>query len=159
MFFRRLKVATRIRLLAALMLLGALAISLVSLFQLKENMLEDRKEKTQNLVEVGVGILAYHHRLMQEGKLSEEEAQRSARESLRDIRYAESDYYFIFDTHHVYVLYPSKPEFEGQNKKDLQDTDGKVLIQELVKTARQGGGFVDYRFPRAGQQQAEPKLS
>ena len=159
MLFKHLKVATRIRLLAALMLLGMLAIGLVSLFQLKENMLEDRKDKTHNLVEVGLGILAHHHRLVQDGKLSEPEAQQAARESLREIRYAENDYYFIFDTNHVYVLYPSKPEFEGQNKKDLQDSDGKFLIQELVATARQGGGFVGYRFPRAGQPQAEPKLS
>lgn len=95
MFFKHLKVATRIRLLAGLMLLGVLVVGLVSLLQLKENMLEDRKEKTKNLVEVGIGILAYHHRLAQEGKISEEEAKRSARESLRGIRYADSDYYFI----------------------------------------------------------------
>ena len=40
----------------------------------------------------------------------------------------------------------------------MKDANGKLLIQELVKAANRGGGFVDYWFPRAGQQKAEPKL-
>ena len=48
---------------------------------------------------------------------------------------------------------------EGQDKLDLKDTNGKPLIRELIGAAQAGGGFVDYWFPRAGQQKAEPKLS
>ena len=40
----------------------------------------------------------------------------------------------------------------------MKDANGKLLIQDLVKAANQGGGFVDYWFPRAGQQKPEPKL-
>ena len=47
---------------------------------------------------------------------------------------------------------------EGQQKIDLKDTNGKFIIKELIAAAQSGGGFVDYRFPRAGQQNAEPKL-
>ena len=159
MFFKQLKVATRIRLLIGLMLLGILGIGLAALFQLQNNMLNDRKEKTKNLVEVGMSILTHYHQLAKNGQLSEAEAQQAARASLREVRYNTSDYYFIFDTNHVYVLYPSKPEFEGQNKRDLQDANGKFLIQELVKAAQRGGDFVDYWFPRAGNPKMEPKLS
>ncbi|MBK1694711.1 chemotaxis protein [Chromatium weissei] len=159
MFFKQLKVATRIRLLIGLMLIGVLGIGLIALFQLQNNMLNDRKEKTKNLVEVGIGILNHYHQLAKNGQLSEAEAQQAARASLREIRYNDSDYYFIFDTHHVYVLYPSKPEFEGQNKRDLRDANGQFLVQELVKAAQRGGDFVDYWFPRTGNPKAEPKLS
>lgn len=159
MLFTHWKVATRIRLLVGLTLLGLLVLCMAALFQLKGHMLEDRQEKTKNLVEVGMGVLAHQQQLVAAGKLSLDEAKQAARETLRGIRYGGNDYYFIFDTNHVYELLPTKPEFEGQNKKDLQDAKGKFLIQEMVRTAQQGGGFVDYWFPRAGQTEPEPKLS
>ncbi|PQJ97075.1 methyl-accepting chemotaxis protein [Chromatium okenii] len=159
MFFKQLKVATRIRLLIGLMLIGVFSIGFIALFQLQNNMLDDRKEKTKNLVEVGMSVLSYYHQLYQNGQLSEADAQLAARENLRHIRYDKNNYYFIFDTNYIYILYPSKPEFEGQNKRDLQDPNGKFLVQELVKAGQRGGDFVDYWFPRPGLTQNEPKLS
>ena len=41
----------------------------------------------------------------------------------------------------------------------MKDANGKLLIQDIVANAVKGGGFVEYWFPRAGQQKAEPKLA
>ena len=157
--FEMMRVATRMKLLVGLAVFGLLALCLFTLFELKETMLEDRKQKTKNLVEVSAGILTHYQKLATEGKLSEDDAKKAAKESLRNVRYDQSDYYFIIDTQHKYVLYPSKPEFEGLDKGDIQDANGKFLIRDLVSAAKAGGGFVEYWFPRAGQQTAEPKLS
>ena len=62
MSMNSLRVSTRIQLLVGLMLIGLVALCLTALFQLKTSMMEDRKQKTQNLVEVSVGIIAHHHR-------------------------------------------------------------------------------------------------
>ena len=154
-----LRVATRMQLLIGLALIGLLALCFTSLLQLKATMLEDRQEKTRNMVEVGMGILAHHHRLAADGKLSEEDAKKGARDSLRDLRYNKSDYYFGFDSAGVYFLFGSNQATEGQNKIDMKDTNGKFLVKELIVAAKAGGGFVEYWFPKAGQQQSEPKLS
>jgi methyl-accepting chemotaxis protein len=154
-----LRVATRMQILVGLALAGLLALCLTALFQLKSSMLEDRKQKTQNLVEVGVGTLAHFQKLAADGKMSEEDAKKAARETLRDLRYGAGDYFFIVDTAHKYVLLPTKPELEGQDKSDLKDANGKFLIQDLVSAGKAGGGFVEYWFPKAGQQTAEPKIS
>lgn len=159
MFFQSLRVSTRIQSLVGLMLLGLLVISVNALLHLKETLLEDRKEKTRNIVELGVGVLTHFHKQAKDGKLSDEEARIAARETLRGLRYGSNDYYFIFDTGHVYVLLPPKVEFEGQNKADMKDANGKFLIRELVKAAQNGGGYVDYWFPKGGKTEAEPKLS
>ena len=156
--FNSWRVSTRMQLLIGLTLVGLLILCVIALMQLKVGMLEDRKEKTKNLVEVGMGVLEYHYKLAQSGKMSEDEAKEAAKESLRNIRFGANDYYLIFNTGYVYVLLPTRKEFEGQNKGDMQDNNGKYLIQELVVAAKGGGGFVDYWFPRAGQKQAEPKL-
>ncbi|MGE5470666.1 MAG: methyl-accepting chemotaxis protein [Bacteroidota bacterium] len=157
--FGSLRVSTRMQVLVGLTLLGLLVLCFSALFHLKDNMLDDRKQKTQNLVEVGSGILSHYQKLAAAGKISEDDAKQAARETLRDIRYGGTDYFFVVDTSHKYVLFPGKPEFEGQDKSDMKDANGKFLIQELVAAAKAGGGFVDYWFPRSGQQQAEPKLS
>ena len=81
MSMNSLRVSTRIQLLVGLMLIGLVALCLTALFQLKTSMMEDRKQKTQNLVEVSVGIITHHHKLFSEGKLSEEDAKIAARNS------------------------------------------------------------------------------
>jgi methyl-accepting chemotaxis protein len=146
------------QLLVGLTLVGLIILCLVALFQLKASMLEDRKQKTQDLVAVAVGIIQHYHRHVTNGVLSKEDAQSAARESLRGLRYGEEDYFFGFDTQGVYFLHGANPKLEGQQKLDMQDNHGKYIIRELVATAQAGGGFVDYWFPRAGQSQAEPKL-
>ncbi len=153
-----LPVATRMQFLVGLTLVGLIVLCLVSLLQLKDSMLEDRKQKTRDLVQVAVGIVKHHHQLASSGKISEEEAKLAARNSLRDLRYGEDDYYFGFDTDGVYFLHGGNPKLEGQNKLDMQDTHGKYIVRELIAAAKAGGGFVDYWFPRAGQQNPEPKL-
>jgi methyl-accepting chemotaxis protein len=147
------------RILLALTLLGLLLLCATSLWKLHGNLLADRMEKTRNLVEVGVGVLRHYHGLSVAGKLSEDEAKAAAREALRGLRYGQGDYYFVFAQDGVYFLNPARPDFEGQNKREMQDARGKYLVRELVAQAELGGGFVDYWFPRPGGKEAEPKLS
>lgn len=94
----RTKLSTRIQLLVGLTLIGLLVLCVTALFQLKETMLDDRKEKVHNIVEVGLGIITHHHKLAAEGKMGEAEAKEAARNALRGLRFAASDYYFGFDT-------------------------------------------------------------
>ena len=154
-----LKLSSRMQLLVGLTLLGLLVLCITTLFQLKNTMLEDRMEKTKNLVEVGMGIIAHHHKLAAAGGISDEEAKKAAREALRNLRYNTNDYYFIVDAGNHYVLMPPKPENEGKDVGDLKDANGKLLIREINAAAATGGGFVDYWFPRPGQSAAAPKLS
>jgi methyl-accepting chemotaxis protein len=155
-----LKLSSRMQLLVGLTLVGLLVLCVTTLYQLKNTMLEDRMEKTKNLVEVGMGVIAHHHKLAATGGISEDEAKKAAKEALRNLRYNTNDYYFIVDAGNHYVLMPPKPENEGKDVGDLKDANGKLLIREINSAAaKPGGGFVDYWFPRPGQSVAAPKLS
>ena len=61
--FNSWRVSTRMQLLIGLTLVGLLILCIVALLQLRGGMLEDRKEKTKNLIEVSMGILEYHQKL------------------------------------------------------------------------------------------------
>jgi methyl-accepting chemotaxis protein len=155
----KLRLSSRMQLLVGLTLLGLILLCITALFQLKETMLEDRMQKTKNLVEVGVGVVSHHHKMVAAGTLSDDDARKAAKEALRNLRYAGSDYFFVIDNNHRYVLIPTKPENEGKDMNEMKDAKGKFLIRDIVSTGKAGGGFVDYWFPRAGETVAAPKLS
>ncbi|WP_079433325.1 methyl-accepting chemotaxis protein [Zoogloea sp. LCSB751] len=159
MKLENLRVSTRMRLLVALTLLGLVALCAVSLAHLHNSMMDDRKLQTQYLVESGVGIVDHYYKLSKAGTLSEADAQKAAKDALRNVRYAGNNYLFIVDNRSHYVMLPPKPEREGTDASGQKDTNGKTMITEMVKVAATGGGFVDYWFPKAGETTPQPKLS
>ena len=154
-----LRVATRMRLLVALALVGLCILCAVSLANLHNSMMEDRKLQTKHLVENGSGVIEHFHKQFQAGTLSEADAKKGATETLRAMRYDKSNYLFVVDQRSHYVLMPPKPEREGTDASGLKDANGKSIIVELVKAGNAGGGFVDYWFPKAGETDPQPKLT
>ena len=48
---------------------------------------------------------------------------------------------------------------KGQNMYDIRDSNGKYLVRELIKAAKNGGGFVQYDMPPFKGARPETKLS
>jgi methyl-accepting chemotaxis protein len=70
----------------------------------------------------------------------------------------QSGYIFIYKKGGTVFVLPPKPELEGKNIIGLKDANGKALIKELDTVARNGGGFVNYLWPKPNQG-VQPKLS
>ena len=153
MNLENMHVATRIRLLVALALVGLVVLCTASLFNVRSSMIEDRKLQTKHLVETGSGVIDHFHKLAQAGTLSDADARKAAVETLRNMRYDKTNYLFVVDQRSHYVLMPPKPDREGTDAK------GKSIFAELIGTANAGGGFVDYWFPKPGETEPQPKLS
>ncbi len=52
----------------------------------------------------------------------------------------------------------SGPE-TGNNMYDIEDINGVKIVQELIKQAKEGGGFVEYVLPRIEGKKHAPKIS
>ncbi len=52
----------------------------------------------------------------------------------------------------------SGPE-TGNNLYDIEDINGVKIVQELIKSAKKGGGFVEYVLPRFEGKKHAPKIS
>lgn len=154
-------ISKRLIMITAVAVVGLAVLGVDSLKTLRGSMLQDRKDKTQVLVEVAGGVIARFHELARNGTLSDDEARKEAAETLRHMRYAGSEYFFILDTQHRFVMHPLKPELEGRSGAEMRDPNGKALIQELVRTAlaSERGGLVEYVFARAGSEKPAPKIS
>ena len=158
-FLMKYRVSTRLLFLCIFALMGMVLLSVLSMKSLRETMMLDRMDKVRNQVETAAGVIGRFHSLSQKGAMSTEDAQKMAIGALRDVRYSKTEYFFIFDTNQIYKMLPTKPEFEGQYKGDLKDTNGKLILKEMTSTAQQGGGFVDYYFPKKGSDIPQPKIS
>ncbi len=69
---------------------------------------------------------------------------------LRPIRFNNGrGYFFITEINGFEHLFADHPEMEGRNLINLQDTNGKFVIREMIAIARQNGeGFIDYTWTK-----------
>ena len=78
---------------------------------------------------------------------------------LRDLRYAEDGYFFVYDFNGVNQVLGPKPEMEGKDLSGLKDADGKLFIKNIIEAARSGDGFTQYLWDKPSVKKAVEKLS
>ena len=81
---------------------------------------------------------------------SEAEIQQMILDALRPIRFEHgSGYYFATRLDGVELLFADKPEMEGLNLLDVQDTRGRYVIKDTIEIAKQSGeGFYEYHWTK-----------
>jgi diguanylate cyclase (GGDEF)-like protein len=95
---------------------------------------------------------------VQRNDLSRDDARREGAEILRQMRYGDNGYFWADKADGFNVFHGTTPEYESKNRMDLQDTNGKYLIREIIEKGRKpGGGYTDYWFPKEGTKEAFPK--
>ncbi len=160
MFIDNWRVRAKILLIVAASLIGMALMVTLGLSNLRHELLDGRRIKTQHLVEVGHGLVTHYLAEAKAGRLSTEQAQTAALSSLRTLRYAGSEYFWVNDMRARMVMHPIKPELEGKDLAEFKDPAGKKLFSEFVSTvAASKAGFVDYLWPKPGFDQPVPKVS
>ncbi|HEX4309942.1 MAG TPA: methyl-accepting chemotaxis protein [Acidobacteriaceae bacterium] len=126
----------------------------------RSRLLSSKEEQARGLVDLGYSTIAAQYHEEQIGALTEQQAQKNARDMLRVMRYGDQNYLWINDLRPVMVMHPFKPELEGHDLSNLKDPQGISIFVEFVRLARQnGGGILYYRWPRPGQVNPVKKLS
>ncbi|HSQ66190.1 MAG TPA: cache domain-containing protein [Polyangiaceae bacterium] len=64
---------------------------------------------------------------------------------------AKDAYVFVIDPNGVALVHPAFPFLEGRNLLDVHDTQGKLMIRDMLGTVKSSGfGWVDYMWPKPG---------
>lgn len=120
-----------------------------------EVMLEGQKEKLK---------IATHSMAVALGEVIKDaqnayEQQEIIRAGVDRIRFEEdkSGYFFVYEET-VCVALPPKPETQGKDLAGTKDSNGLLLVEEMRDTAKAGGGFVEYIWPKPGAGD-QPKFS
>ncbi len=149
------------------MMLVVLAVMLVVQWQLQKleeqevgsirgEMLEARQQELQNYIDMAMGaIRPLQHRL--DMRYNEKIAQ--AKEVLNGMTFGEHGYIYGYDLDGNIVFHSGNPEMIGQSVLDLQDADGKPFVKDIIDTAMDGGGFVQFRWPRVEGEKPSPHLT
>ncbi len=67
-------------------------------------------------------------------------------------------YVLVMNFKGEWVIYPPFPETEGKNAYNVKDVDGKLVVQEMIRTAKeQGQGWIKYRWIHPPTKQIKPK--
>ena len=86
---------------------------------------------------------------------TEGDLQREALDWIRRIRYDGDAYVFAGDWSGVALSGPGT----GKNMLAVSDPNGVMIVQELIRLAQQGSGFVNYLMPKIDGQRPAPKIS
>jgi methyl-accepting chemotaxis protein len=158
---KRLSIGMRLLTISGVFLLGIVALAASFLYLSSQILYQQRQAEIVSMVDAAMAQIAAQHARAEAGEISEEEARATALRIISDIRYRDVEYFFIHDFEGVMIMHAVRPDLNGQNLWGLQDPNGKYLFQELAAAASspEGSGFVDYYWPRAGEDEPIHKIS
>ncbi len=113
----------------------------------------------ESIVQASNTIIQSEYDLFQDGLITEAVAKENALRSIAALRYGGSEYVFILDEDVNMLMHPIKPKLNNTSVKNSQDPTGKFLFREMVEVAMNGGGIVEYMWPRPGDEEPVQKAS
>lgn len=120
----------------------------------KEMLLNLERDRIQNVVEITALELAKEYQ-QQKKDLSTKNLREYIADQNAKVRFGDAGYFFVYDYKGDTISLPTDRSKEGTNRLNLQDSEGKYILKNLVEVAEDGGGFVDYIYlnPNTGQKE------
>ena len=112
-------------------------------------------------VQGAIAVAQNYYDRSQNGELTEKEAQKMAADCIRAMRYKDdaSGYIWIDGEDYTLVAHPILTDQEGENRYDLTDQNGVTVTQNIVSTAKEGGGYNEFYFTKSDGVTVAPKLA
>ena len=120
----------------------------------------ENMNSVQNVVDIAHSLMVEYNDRVNSGELTIEEAQKRAMTSIKKFRYQNENYVWINDLVPKMIMHPMKSQLDGKDLSGSKDPDGKYLFMEMVDVCKKnGGGFVNYMWPKPGKEKPVPKIS
>lgn len=140
---------SRILLLPILTVVALLVAGALSIISIADITREEHQARARSVVETAVKIVEMFERKAANGEMSEEDAQATAKDALRVIRYDEDGYVAAYTMDGICVVNGLFRNLEGKVLLDLKDANGKKFYEDLIPAAKRGGDFVYYMWPKS----------
>jgi len=154
------RISFKLAVMIGISLAGMAVMAPIALYTMRGQMTADRQAKTQQMIDLGHGILNHYQKLETDGKLSRDDAQKAAIAELKGLRYDKVEYFWINDMSPKMIMHPIKPELDGKDLGEMKDPNGNRLFIGFVDVVKaQGAGFYSYLWPKPGFEQPVSKIS
>lgn len=157
-----------ITILVVILSVAACLISLTDLQQVKQQSLDELEVSIRenydttikDQVGVVISLLSEINDQYKAGVFeSIDEAKAVAAEEVRQMRYGDSGYFWV-DTSNGTNVVLLGGDSEGTNRMETTDGNGYQMVKEIIRVAvEEGGGYVDYVYPKEGETESSPKRS
>nr|WP_161998054.1 cache domain-containing protein [Silvanigrella paludirubra] len=132
----------------------------VTLPSYQERIELSKKNTVQAATEAVYQTLQFFYNKEKLGELTKQQAQKSAIDQVKILRYGDNEYFWLNDLEPKMIMNPVRPDLDGKNISDFKDPNGKKIFQEMVALAKSNGsGFVDYMWPKQNYPDPQPKTS
>ncbi len=160
MFIDHWRFRSKILLIVLVSLVGMAATMALGLANLRQELMDGRRAKTQQLVEVAHGLISHYVKEAEAGRQSIDDAKSKALAAVKALRYDGSEYFWVNDMVPRMLMHPIKPEMDGKDLSGFADPAGTRLFVAAVETVlRNRAGFVDYMWAKPGHDAPVPKVS
>ncbi|MGY2081473.1 cache domain-containing protein [Modestobacter sp. SYSU DS0657] len=157
---RAVRVSTRLWALVVVTVVGMATIAVIGALQVRTTIEDEQRNKAQAAVESVLGVLAHFGEQEASGAMTTAAAQQAAVDTVRGLRYSGEEYFWVQDGTPAMVMHPIKPELDGTDLSASEDPTGKKLFVEMADVVeRDGSGFVEYLWPKPGEENPQPKIS
>ena len=121
---------------------------------IEERLVSDKKTALRNYAELAE--TAIRPLVANDNFSAEDQAQ--AKTVLNAMTFGEDGYFYVYDYDGTNLVHPRLTHLVGQELWDMQDPNGNLVIQGLIKQARNGGGFHSYIWNKPSTGLEEPKI-
>ncbi|MGH1540819.1 MAG: cache domain-containing protein [Arenicella sp.] len=162
-----MNISQKVLLLALIpMLVAMLLVTLVVNFQTRElshkqaaafkaALMEIRKSELINYTNLARSAI---DKVYNSPEIDTEIAKSIVQEILNNLEYSEDGYFYAYTEEGVNVVHPKQAFRLGKNWLDLEDSEGKPIIRELINQAQNGGGFTEYLWEKPSLGEVGKKL-
>ncbi|MGF1759743.1 methyl-accepting chemotaxis protein [Photobacterium sagamiensis] len=144
-----LSIRKRLLLLIIIAVLALITVTSITLINQKADMMAERKNQIQVLVETAEILVTRLYQQANAGDITMNEAEQRAKQAIDAMRYGKNGYFMIYNTQGVMVHHPIATNLIGKNLNTLQDINGVYIVREQISTALNGDGFADYYWKKS----------
>ncbi len=156
---------------AILLIVPMILIGMTSYFQAKSALSQKGEDILQNAVSQAMSIIKIQKEAVERGDLSLEQAQENVKEELlgpmneegkrpnqSNVNLGPNGYFVVYSPQGDEIMHPS---LEGQNVWETEDKSGSgmKLVQEQIKAAQSGDGFLEYSWTLPNSDAIGPKIT
>ena len=154
------KVSTKMLLIVMTVMVGMTLVFVLAVYSLNDQMMADRKIKVRTFVENAVSVIGHYQQEALSGRMSEDDAKRTALASLRFMRDADGDYFWVNDFSPTMIMHPTAPQLEGKSIADMKTPDGAAIFLDMVALVKDhGADYYQYYWPKPGFTKPVRKIS
>lgn len=161
-------IGSRLLLIPLASLISLILVSAIALYTLENRLMEGRQDRVTAVMDLATDVIDYYQEQVNEGAMTESEAQAQAASIIQELRYDGVEYFWINDKTQPIprmIMHPTVPALNGQildnpnyhyatlahdidgnNLRQLDNHNLFVAFNDVVR--RHGHGFVQYQWPK-----------